>query len=376
MSIEYRGDGKFRFRVRKDGINYSLNYFCNKKITEEDLKKKNYPKEIQDAHKKFEVDIMIDNIGSNENMKFSELSQLVFDEYIKQNLRLTSQGNYKMAANNYFLPEFGAMKVSKIKPLHIQQLVNKLSEKLMPNTVKSVYRELHKTFVKGVEWELIKESPCRNIKLPKVKKINYTELLSAENIKKLLNAIDLQEGMYKVIYSIAIYTGMRQGEILGLKISDIDFANNTINIDKQQGYVLEDGKQVRASVDTKTANSVRMIFIPQFLADIIKDYINGQKIINKDGYLFYNFKWDKVYNREWITRKFTEMLKANNIPHIRFHDMRHLYATMAINSGVNVVVVAKNLGDTVETVLKNYTHEIEEERKKATHTFEAYVKNL
>lgn len=107
MSIEYRGEGKFRFRVRKDGINYTQNFFTDKAITEKDLEEKKYPKEVNDAHKKFEVDVISGNMGMDESMKFEKLAQLVLDEYMKPNTRASSQETYISISNNHLLPYFG-----------------------------------------------------------------------------------------------------------------------------------------------------------------------------------------------------------------------------------------------------------------------------
>lgn len=377
MSVEYRGDNKYRFRVRKDGINYTQNFFSDKTISEKDIEDKKYPKEVIDAHKKFEVDIMSGNVGMNENMKYIDLSQLVLDEYIKANLRISTQQLYIALSNNYILPYFGDMKLSKIKAIHVQKFINDLTNSYTPLTIKAIYSQLNKTFNKAIQWDIIKVNPCKNIALPKVKRTNYKELLSKDEIVMLKNAINKQDLMYRTIFSIALFSGMRQAEILALKKSDIDFAESTINISKQYGKVFNDeGKITRSSTDTKTDNSIRNIYIPNFLNSLIETYINSIKIIPADGTLFYNPNTKKPYTRESITRRFRYMLKENDIPSIRFHDLRHLYATMAINSGINVVAVARTLGDTIETVLNNYTHGIEDEQKKAAHTFEEYIDNL
>ncbi len=361
MSIENRGENKWRFRIRKDGINYSMNYYGTEKQAEQE-------------HKKFEVDVMRGNIGYNENMKYKDLVQLVYDEYVI-NLRASTQAAFLSIASNHLLVEFGNMSLSKIKPIHVQKFINKLT--LKPSTINSIYKELNKTFNKAVEWGIIKDNPCRNIKTAKIKRKNYEELLSNNDIKKLVQAINDSTPIFKVIFSIALYTGMRQAEILALHISDINFDDNTINVSKQNARVIdENNKIVRKIADTKTDNSVRKIIAPDFLMNIIKSYINNLKIIPKDGELFYNVAENKIYSREWIVTKFKILLIENNIPHIRFHDLRHLYATMALNSGVNIVSVARTMGDTIETVLANYTHGIEDLQKKATYNFEEYIKNL
>lgn len=376
MSIEYRGENKYRFRVRKDGINYSQNYIyeSDKPLSEKDIKEKNYPKVVVDAHKQFEVDIMRDNVGYNENMKFLELSQLVLDEYVRPSLRANTEALYISLVNNHLVPAFGDKSLSKIKPLHVQKMINEKAKRLSPNTVRGIYRELNKIFNKAVEWKLIINNPCKDIKLPKIPKTNYMELLSNDDINKLINAINIQEPMYKAIYSIALYSGMRQSEILALHIQDIK--GDSIIVDKQYGFVMENGKRKRDIVDTKTDNSMRIVYIPRFLTEIIKEYTSNLKIVSKEGIMFYNSNTKKPYTRKMVVENFDKMLETNDIPDIRFHDLRHLYATMALNSGASVVSVAKNMGDTIETVLKNYTHGIEEEQQKAAYGFDEYIKKI
>lgn len=376
MSIEYRGEGKYRFRVRKDNINYYQTYYCDKKLSDKDLQDKSYPREVIDEHKRFEVDIMRGQIGADENMLFKDLVEIFKKEYMI-NLRASTQIAYDSISENHMLKDFGNMKLSKIKPLHIQQALNKKTQYLALSTVNSIFKEINKTFNKAVEWGIIKESPCKNIKIAKAKSKNYEELLSNDDIKKLMKAIDKAPILLKTVFSIALYTGMRQAEILALHIRDINLEEKTINIDKQNARILDDDNNiVRGLADTKTENSIRKIFMPDFLSVIIKDYINSLKIIPTDGALFYNHAYKNIYSREFITKKFRTMLLENNIPMIRFHDLRHLYATIALNSGINVVAVARTMGDTIETVLKNYTHGIEDLQKKATYDFEEYIKKI
>lgn len=360
MSIENRGENKWRFRVRKDGINYSQTFYGTET-------------EAEREHKKFEVDVMRGQIGYNENMKFSELAQLVLDEYMRPTLKANTIRIYISVVNNHLLSEFGTMKLSKIKPLNIQKMINDRAKTLKPNSVKGIYRELNKIFNKAIEWEIISKNPCNKTKLPKVEKTNYRELLSSENITKLINAIEEQPIMYKTIYSIALFSGMRQGEIIGLHIPDIK--ENSINVDKQFGYVMVNDKLKKDTTSTKTDNSERTAYIPDFLSMLIKEYISGMKIKSTEQILFYNPKTKKNYDRKAIAERFDKMLSDYGIPDIRFHDLRHLYATLSINAGISVVSVAKNMGDTIETVLKNYTHNIDEEQQKAVQEFEKYIKS-
>lgn len=364
MSMECRGENKWRFRIRKDGVNYTQNFYGTEK-------------EAEKAHKIFEVDIMKGNIGINENILFRDFVELYNKEYMVQ-LKGSSKKLYISVCDNHLIPEFGHIEIGKIKKIHIQKFINSLTTNVSPATVRSYYKELNKTFNKAIEWELIKNNPCQNIQLPPKPKNKYTELLSTEQIKTLMKAIDnLQDDIFKVIISIALYSGMRQAEILALKINDINFKNNSINVNKQYGITIDENNKVkRELINTKTENSIRTVYIPEHLTFLIKNYIKNLKILDLNGHLFYIQKSNNIVSREYVTKKFRDLLLINELPHIRFHDLRHLYATMMINSGVNVVAVAQNLGDTIETVLSNYTHGIEDLRKKSVNTFDTFTKNI
>lgn len=378
MSIEYRGENKYRFRIRKDGLSYSKNYISNKSITEKDIIENKYPKDVIDEHKKFEVDIMTNNIGTNENMKFYDLAQMVMDEHVRVRLKPTTQNSYLNAYNTHILEHFGAIKLSKIKKIHVQKFINEKAKELKPSTTESLYTILRATFSKAVEWEIIKDNPCRKITLPKVERKNYTELLSAVEISDLINAIENEKNeIYRIIFLIALYCGLRQGEILGLTVNDINLTENYINVNKQYVAYIKDNKSVHEIADTKTTNSVRKVFMPEIVGNALKKYISNMKTINiKEQYLFINKKTNQIYDHNAVYRRFKKMLKENNLKEITFHDLRHLQATMLINSGANVVVVAKRLGDTVETVSNTYLHSIEEVEKESVGHLENFVYNI
>jgi len=377
MSIEYRGDNKYRFRVRKDGVNYYQNYISDKPISEKDLQEKKYPKAILDAHKDFEVSVLRSEIGSNGNMKFGELAQLVLDEYARPNLKPNTIKGYISAYNTHILNCFGGMQISKITSFHVQKFINEISKNLKPNSVSDTFKILRVTFNKAIEWKFIKENPCKGTTRPKIAKTNYNELLSADEIKRLLAAISNENNkIYRMAFTIAIGCGLRQGEILGLTFDDIDLDNRIITVNKQWGITLEDSKNTRAMTTTKTENSIRKVYAPGFVMDCVDEYIKALKIIPSNKLLFWNASRKAVINRIGLTRRFKKLLKENDIREIRFHDLRHLQATMLINSGVNVAVIAKRLGDSTKTILDTYTHPIEEMEKQSVQQLENFIENI
>lgn len=127
---------------------------------------------------------------------------------------------------------------------------------------------------------------------------------------------------------------------------------------------------------TKTETSIRKVYAPEFVIDCVDEYIKALKIIPSNKLLFWNASRKAVINRIGLTRKFKKLLFENGIREIRFHDLRHLQATMLINSGVNVAVIAKRLGDSTKTILDTYTHPIEEMEKQSVKQLEKFIENI
>lgn len=379
MGIEYRGDSNFRFRIQKNKIIYKDNYYYSKKITAKDIEGKNWPREVELAHNKFEINILEGKIGANENMKFAELAQLVMDEEIRPHRRKNTVTMYLMNYNNHILKEFGDIPIGKIKKLAVQQFANKkLKAGAAVSSVRQMIGVMRATFNIAIDWEVtLRANPCSKIKLPKIPAKNCAELLSAAEIARLFDAIDQEPEMYRVIFLIAIGVGQRQGEILGLSIPKIDFNTGLIDISEQYVGYTEDGKLKHEITDPKTDNSIRTAYMPDFVSDALKEYIKNLKITDKEQHLFVNPKTGKIYDHNALYRRFKKLLRDNNIdPELTFHDLRHLKGSMMASSGADVVSIAAKLGDTVKTVSNTYLHSIDKAEKEATYKYEDFVKKL
>ncbi len=391
MSIEYRGGNSYRFRVKSEGAYYSTKFISLKTISPEDVKEKKWPKDVEDAHKDYEVSIMRKEIGNNENMPFNELCLMVHDEYNKSKLRASTIRRCMSFINIHYIPFFKDKPIGKISALDIEKFINVLKNhvtdkgnKLTNKTILTIVKELQKIFNRAIKWKFIKENPVvgtfDDITKSIVKK-KYTELLPLEDINKLIQAIDEMKDdgndiMYKCIFTIAMFSGMREGEILGMCLRYINLKECYYDVTQQWGEVIEDNKFTRNLTDTKTLNSVRRVYFLQKAIDTIKKYVAYKKIVDLDTPLFTNKTTGKPYTREAVTARFRKLLQENNIPPIRFHDARHLNASLQIASGVDPVTVALALGDNVETILNNYTHGIGDVLKKSTEQLDSFLKEI
>lgn len=366
MSIEKRGNNKWRFRITKDGQKYTKTFDGTQA-------------EAKRAHKEFLIDVERGQIGTNENMKFKELAQLVHDEYVKIHCRIRTQEIYQSNYNNHILPIFGEMKISNIKPLHIQKLVNEMGKIYKSSTISSCMSVLSRTFDMAEKWGLLKESPYRHIDLPKRRKNNNTELLSIDEIKKLLDLYENESNlMHKSAFYLAIGCGLRNSEIRALTLDDIDFKNNIINVNKQIGqYRDKNGQIIEGEIPTKTEGSTRKIYAPNFVMETLKQYIDNLPYLPMSKQIFWSHLTRKPISKHCLSKRFTNLLKNNDLPNIRFHDLRHLQATLLIHSGVDIQAISNRLGHSqIRTTLDVYTHGIDEIDRQAVSKLEGAISEI
>lgn len=377
MSTEYRGDGKYRFKKTKDGIEYRDNFFCSKKITEEDIKNKNWPKEVEAAHNKFEINVLEGKIGINENMRLKELAQLVMDEYVKPKKSKNTQAIYLNSFNNHLLPEFGNPPINKITKLHVVKFINKKLKTHSASSVRTFVSNLSTAYSKAIEWELTTKNPCEknNVKLNKK---NLAELWTAEQIAALLKAIYEEPEPYKTIFLISGGMGYRQGETLGLTIPDIDFNEDTINLSKQRLRYYDENKLKYETSAPKTPNSERKSYLPDFVKEVLSDFIKNIKMTDIEQHLFVNPKTGKVYTHGALYARFKKLLKKVGLDPKKytFHDLRHLQGILLASSGADLTSIANRMGDTVEVIANTYLHPLDKAEKTSVANLDNFVKNI
>ena len=201
-----------------------------------------------------------------------------------------------------------------------------------------------------------------------------------DQIETLVNYYNTQETnlMHKSAFYLAIGCGLRNSEIRALTTDDIDFKNGIINIDKQAGQIRnEKGELEDAATSTKTPSSVRKIYAPQFVLDCLKEYIFNLPYIPISKQIYWSHITKRPISKHCLSKRFTALLKELELPAIRFHDLRHLQATILIQSGANVKAVSKRLGHSkTDITLNTYTSTIDAVDKKIAQQFNETFKNL
>ncbi len=190
--------------------------------------------------------------------------------------------------------------------------------------------------------DLISKNPAAAVK-PLKKEVQKINALTKERLNYVLNKMKPYPDTY-VACCIAAYTGLRKGEVQGLRWKDIDFDNDYVHVRQQFAVV---GIRKFGIKRLKTNNSYRSVPLPRKLKKILKDYKKADTEM-----LFSNNKYSTIA---------AHLHKYG----VRFHDFRHTYATMLLASGMDIKTVAALLGDNVETVLKTYIHFTDDLRKSA-----------
>ncbi|MDP4179074.1 MAG: tyrosine-type recombinase/integrase, partial [Bacillota bacterium] len=281
-----------------------------------------------------------------------------------------------MYIKNHFKPYFNKMKVNQVTNMHIQEYISIKLKTLSSTTVRKHFFTLSKLFHDALRIK----SPCIDIKAPKneeFKPIIPTEK-EFNTIYQTFKEISPED---EVIILLAGWCGLRRGEIFALEWNDIDEINGTIKID--QALALEEEGYNFELKDPKSHNGIRTIATPDHLIKLIMSLKNttiNLKRFKKNKTLKTDQKKNKSDLKHFIfqqdphsfTKKYCRIIKGGNLPHIRFHDLRHYHASLLYKNEVPDQYAAERLGHDVWVLKKTYQHLGLEETKE----LDEKVKNM
>lgn len=292
--------------------------------------------------------------------------------------------NYKSQIKNHIKPLLGAVKVQDVSPDMIQQAYNKLLDGgLSPKTLRNIHGILHASFetlIDNRELRTNPAAPCRK-RLPKVVKAEMKPL-SDEELTRFFLAIQGEE--YEHLFKVDLFTGLRQGELLGLRWSCVDFENNCITIDRQLYMPTEKGGSY--TLQPLKNHKTRVIHPAPYVFDELKQ-IRREQIERR---ILAGVEWqpdipDLVFTNAYgqhISHKtaykhFKKCVELSGIAEVRFHDMRHTYAVISLQSGDDVKTVQENLGHhDAGFTLNTYGHVSEAMKKASAERMQRYIETI
>ncbi|MBW4083514.1 site-specific integrase [Paenibacillus sp. S150] len=277
----------------------------------------------------------------------------------KLSVRESTLKTYSALVNNHILPALGELELGEIKPRHIQNLYNDLSEsgKLSDENIQKVHSIINESLNKAAGYDMLIKNPANAVKRPKADKkemLYWTE----EESHRFLNSALQENARYYCAFLLALTTGMRQGEILGLRWKDIDLDHRTISVSQTLSH---DGKNFQA--ETKTTAGRRSIGIDVFTVTALRTLrhrTREEKMSNKNIYedndlVVCTNIGTRVTPRN-LNRSFCIFLEKSKVKRIRFHDLRHTHVVMLLKARENNKRIAERMGWASVKMIDRYAH--------------------
>ena len=373
--------------IRKRGTTYQIRVSCgydtkgNQVVQTmtwkpaEGMTPRQIEKEVQKQAMLFEEKCLKGQVTAN--VKFEDFAEQWFSEYALLNLRHTSYERMKQLTQRVY-PAIGHLRLDKITGRHIQQFINDLalngkSQKTgKPLSRKTVVHHLSfisDVFSYAVKMDMLSENPCKRVSVPKGEK-KEKEIYTLEEIEQLFGLLEEAPLKYRTFFTLAIYSGFRRGELLGLEWKDIDWEGRVISVRRTSNYTADKGTYTDT---TKTKKSQRSLKFPLVVMDLLKAYKAeqdeereklGSKWIDNDR-LFVKWNGEPMNNNTpyfW----FHEFCEEHNFRFCDIHSMRHFYASALINEGVDAAAVSGALGHSViGTTTSIYCHVFQQAQARA-----------
>lgn len=300
--------------------------------------------------------------------------------YAQPNIRLATAERYKMMMDIYTVPRIGGIKLAKLTAHDLQKLYKDLQENgrvrptkkggngLSSTTVRSLHLMLHSAFDRAVKERLIVRNPTEDCIAPKARKVEMN-ILQPEDISAYLKAAD-ECGLLPMFF-LELVSGLRKGELTALLWSDLDTENKTISVSKQ--YVRNPNGELALS-RPKTENSVRLVSIPQEAVDLLCAEHSKHPT---NPYMFPSPKTGEMYHPDSIVNLHKKILKSAGLGHLKFHELRHTFATTALQNGVDVKTVISMLGHyDAGFTLRTYTHATRQKQEQAAEKMGSFMQQV
>jgi integrase len=376
-----------RGTIKKEGASWFVLYDASKDpVTgKRKQKKKRGFKTKKEAEKFLNEQLNSINNGTYFEPKDVTLSEYLdywIDNYAKLNLAARTLEHYNYIITQHLKPTLGNIKISKLQPFQLQEYYAQKLESgklegggLSTQSVKHHHRLISKVLKDAVKWQFIIRNIAEAVSPPKTKKVEI-KTWDNEQVKAFLEAA--KNSPYHPIFLTTIYTGMRRGEVLGLRWQDIDFENYILYVRQ----TLQEVKKVGLIFKEPKSGKSRSITITQSLIQefkkVYKQHLENKLLFGSeynDLDLIFAQKNGKPIQPTEMHRNYRRIIQSSGLPYIRFHDLRHTHATLMLQQGIHPKVVSERLGhSTIGITMDTYTHVLPNMQKEAALQFEQLIK--
>jgi integrase len=361
MARQRRGNGEGGVSRRKDGswmARYTVQTPTGRK------RKVLYAKSQAEARRKLTEAIADRDRGLTydaEGLTLEEYLARWLEDSVRGSVKVNTYQSYGSLVRLHVCPTLGSTKLSALTPAHVQTLYRaKLDEGLAPKTVKFIHTTLHRALRQAVRWGLVPRNAAAEADPPRVVTPEMRPL-SPVQARTLLQAA--RGNRLEALYVLAVTTGMRQGELLGLGWEDVDLEGRVVRVRR----TLTLAKGGPWLTEPKTPKSRRQIRVTSGTVEVLGRHRVRQEVERSasgdrwdDRDLVFRtrrgtpIRRDNLHDKHW-----KPLLRRAGLPDIRFHDLRHTCATLLFTKGVHPKIVSEMLGhSSISLTLDTYSHVI------------------
>src|ERR687890_21355 len=310
-----------------------------------------------------------------DNLKVGEYLDRWLADSVSDTVKATTFERYEQITRLHLKPALGRVKLKALTPAHVRGLYReKLEAGSSARTVRYIHTTLHKALKQAVMDGLLPRNATEAVKPPQPTGEEMHPLMPKQ-AKLLLEVAHESGDRLEALYVLAIHTGLRQGELLGLKWDDVDLDDGSLQVRR----TLTITKNGSVFTSPKTSGSRRSVKLTQGATQALRSHLERQlgeidrvgSLWSENGLIFASDTGEPLDRRAVTALKFKPLLNRAGLPEIRFHDLRHTCATLLLTRNVNPKIVSEMLGHaTIAITLDTYSHVLPNMRDQAAAAME------
>ena len=317
------------------------------------------------------------DIGKGLSVDASDLTMAEFLphwlEVNRKSWAASTRKQYRQIVTDHILPTLGEIRLQRLRPDQIQRMHADASSGA--RTIQLTHAVLRRALNQAVLWDLLTSNPARAIRPPQVARSDM-KVLTAEHVNGFLAAC--ADHRLHALFHLAITTGLRQGELLGLWWTDLDAKNGTLHIQRQLRRIPGEGLQL---TEPKSTAGRRSIVLGEPTVAKLRAHRKRQleervffaKQWHDQGLIFTN-TWGGPVDPSKLYKQFRAILDQAGLAPIRFHDLRHTAATLMLQQGVHPKVIQERLGhSSISITLDTYSHIVPSLQREAAEAVDALI---
>ena len=306
-------------------------------------------KDLERQYREFEVEARKD---AQSDVTIDELIKSYISNRKTMGAKPTTIHGYEVCLER-FSDSLRYEKARKVTPYLLEEFVAQNADKWSPKTLRNTMGLLSASYRRAVKLGLLEDNPCDRITLPKNIQPEI-KTFSEKDVVRFLKLLQYESLDLKVGYELCLFCGLRRSEVLGLRESDFDAQNKSIQV-RRTRHIVEGARTVQ---DTKTVRSRRVLALPEFLVEDIKSLIalHASYEWRHSDYLILTGFGEEIHPSSF-SMSLHRFEEKNGLPLVSVHGLRHTFATMLNAQGVDIARISAELGHSnITTTLNKYTH--------------------